>query len=213
MFDLLSFSTCQYVNKLLILIADTFDVEIYVGRCFVEDPTLRYVDGSVHTLIEIDPDKLNFFEIRDLCHLVGVPKKHSRYRYLLHEGDLEHDLRVIKIDPDVVNMTTLRKAWPTNKIIIYIDIDVEPLAVEYPDGGGVADDGVGGDVGGVGSDGGVDEIDLESDYDEVVLEEEEDVENDEEEDFENVEDVEVGARVEEQDVEIGARVEEQNVRR
>ncbi|XP_050247012.1 uncharacterized protein LOC126694672 [Quercus robur] len=50
-----------------------------------------------------------------------------------------------------------------------------------------------------------------SDYDEVVLEEEEDVENDEEEDVENVEDVEVGARVEEQDVEVGARVEEQNV--
>ena len=50
------------------------------------------------------------------------------------------------------------------------------------DRGGVADDGVGsdgggvveigGDVGGVGGDGGVDEIDLESDYDEVLLEEE-----------------------------------------
>ena len=48
----------------------------------------------------------------------------------------------------------------------------------------------------------MDEIDLESDYDEVVLEEEEDVENDEEENVENVEDVEVGARVKEQDVEV-----------
>ena len=90
---------------------------------------------------------------------------------------------------------------------------MEPLAVEHPDGGGVADDGVGGDgggvaeiggdVGGIGGDGGVDEIDLESDYDKVVLEEEEDVEN--------VKDVEVGARVEEHDVEVGARVKEQNV--
>ena len=65
-----------------------------------------------------------------------------------------------------------------DEIIIYIDIDVEPLVVEHPDGGGVTDDDVGGDgggvaeirgdVGGVGGDGGVDEIDLESDYDEVV---------------------------------------------
>ena len=31
---------------------------------------------------------------------------------------------------------------------------------------------IGGDVGGVGGDGGVDEIDLESDYDEVLLKEE-----------------------------------------
>ena len=45
---------------------------------------------------------------------------------------------------------------------------MESLAVEHPDGRGVADDGVGGDVGSVGGDGGRDEIDVESDYDEVV---------------------------------------------
>nr|POE62308.1 hypothetical protein CFP56_71300 [Quercus suber] len=188
----------------------TFDIEIHVRRCFVEDLTLQYVGGSVHTLTEIDPNKLSFFEIRDLCHLVGAPKEHSRYRYLLPEGDLKHDLMVIEKDPDVVNMTTLHRAWPADKIIIYTDIDVEPLAVEHLDEGRVADDGVGGDGGGVvevGGDGGVDEIDLESDYDELELEEEEDVENDEE----GVENVEVGVRVEEQDVEVGARVKEQNV--
>lgn len=131
--------------------------------------------GSVHTLTEIDLDKLSFFEIQDLCHLVGAPKEHSRYRYLLPEGDLKHNLRVIKTDPDVVNMTTLHRAWSADKIIIYTDIDVEPLAVEHPDGGGVTDDDVGGDgegvakiSGDVGGDGGVDEIDLENDYDEVV---------------------------------------------
>ena len=85
-------------------------------------------------------------------------------------------------------------AWPTNKIIIYTDIDMEPLAVEYPDGGGVTDDGVGGDAV-------RDEIDLESNYDE-------DDENDEEED---VEYVKIGARDGEHDVEVSARVEEQNV--
>nr|POE86330.1 hypothetical protein CFP56_41213 [Quercus suber] len=89
-------------------------------------------------------------------------------------------------------MTTLHRAWPANRIVIYTDIDMEPLAVEYLDGKGVADDGVGGDVGGdvTGDVGGVDgdaikdEIDLESDYDK-------DDENDEEED------VEIGARDEE----------------
>ena len=127
----------------------TFDIEIHVGGCFVEEPTNEYVGGSVHLLTEIDPDKLNFFEIRDLCHLVGAPKEHSRYKYLLPEGNLQVDLRDIAIDVDVLNMTILYRAWPAEKIIIYINIDVEPLAVEYPDGGGVAHGGVGGD-GGVG---------------------------------------------------------------
>ena len=75
-------------------------------------------------------------------------------------------------------MTTLHRAWPAEKIIIYTDIDMKPLAVENPDGGRVADGGVGGDGGGVadgvggdagGDVGGIigdavrDEIDLESD--------------------------------------------------
>nr|POF09243.1 hypothetical protein CFP56_18115 [Quercus suber] len=85
----------------------TFDIEIHVGGCFVEEPTIKYVGGSVRLLTEIDLDKLSFFEIRDLCHLVGAPKEQSIYKYLLPE-------------------------------------------VEYPDGGGVADGGVGGDgLGGV----------------------------------------------------------------
>ena len=136
----------------------TFDIEIHVGGCFVEEPTIEYVGGSVHLLTEIDPDKLSFFEIRDLCHLVGTPKEHSRYKYLLPEGNLQVDLRDITTDADVLNMTTLYRAWPAEKIIIYTDIDVEPLVVEYLDGGGVAHGGVGGDGGGVvvgvGGDGG-----------------------------------------------------------
>ena len=93
----------------------TFDIEIHVGGCFVEDPTLRYVGGFVHTLTEIDLDKLRFFEIQDLCHLVGVSKEHSRYRYLLPKGDLKHNLRVIETDPNVVNMTTLHRVWQLTK--------------------------------------------------------------------------------------------------
>ena len=170
----------------------TFDIEIHVGGCFVEEPTIEYVGGSVHLLTEIDLDKLSFFEIRDLCHLVGTSKEHSRYKYLLPEGNLQVDLRDITTDADVLNMTTLYKAWPAEKIIIYTDIDVEPLVVEYLDGGGVAHGGVGGDgrgvaagaggdVGGLGGDALRDEIDLDSDYDE------DDDENDEEEDVGDVE--------------------------
>ena len=81
----------------------TFDIEIHVGGCFVEEPTIAYVGRSIHTLTEIDPDKLSFFEIRDLCHLVGAPKEHSRYRYLLPEGNLQDGLRDIETDVDVLN--------------------------------------------------------------------------------------------------------------
>nr|POE92101.1 hypothetical protein CFP56_29645 [Quercus suber] len=119
----------------------TFDIEIHVGGCFVEEPTIKYVGGSVRLLTEIDHDKLSFFEIRDLCHLVGAPKEHSIYKYLLPESDLQDDLRDIETDANVLNMTTLHRAWPVEKIIIYTEINVEPLAVEYPDRGGVADDG------------------------------------------------------------------------
>ena len=87
----------------------TFDIEIHVGECFVEELTIEYVGGSVHLLTEIDPDKLSFFEIRDLCHLVGASKEHSKYKYLLPEGDLQHDLRNIETDTDVVNMTNLHR--------------------------------------------------------------------------------------------------------
>ena len=65
-----------------------FDIEIHIGGCFVEEPTIEYVGGSVRLLTEIDFDKLSFLEIWDLCHLVGAPKEHSRYRYLLPEGNL-----------------------------------------------------------------------------------------------------------------------------
>ena len=51
------------------------DIEIHVRGCFVEEPTIKYVGGSVCTLTEIDLDKLSFFEIRDLCHLVNAPKE------------------------------------------------------------------------------------------------------------------------------------------
>ena len=173
-----------------------FDIEIHVGGSFVEEPTIEYVGGFAHTLTNIDFNKLSFFEIRDLCHLVGAPKEHSRYRYLLPEGGLHHNLRAIETDADVVNMTTLHRAWPIEQIIIYTNIDVEPLAVKYPDGKRVADGG----VGGIGGDAVRDGINLESDYDE-----------DDENDEEDVKDVEDGARDEEQDVEVSVRVEEQNV--
>ena len=40
----------------------TFDIEIHIGGCFVEELTVKYVGGFVHTLTEIDLHKLSFFE-------------------------------------------------------------------------------------------------------------------------------------------------------
>ena len=88
----------------------TFNIEIHVGGCFVEESTIEYVGGCVHLLTEIDLDKLSFFEIWNLCHLVGAPKEHSRYRYLLLEGNLQVDLRDIETNADVLNMTILYRA-------------------------------------------------------------------------------------------------------
>nr|POE85905.1 hypothetical protein CFP56_23494 [Quercus suber] len=144
---------CKQTIFELQIVDFTFDIEIHVGGYFVEEPTIIYVGGSVRLLTKLDPDKLSFFEIRDLCHLVGAPKEHSIYKCLLPESDLQDDLRDIEIDADVLNMTTLHRAWPAEKIIVYTEINVEPLAVEYPDGRGVADGGIGG--GGGVADGGV----------------------------------------------------------
>ena len=88
----------------------TFDIKIHVRGCCVEEPTIEYVGGSVRLLTEINPEKLSYFEIWDLCHLVGAPKEHSRYKYLLPEGDLQDDLKDIETDADVLNMTTLHRA-------------------------------------------------------------------------------------------------------
>ena len=41
----------------------TFDIEIHVEGCFVEEPTIEYMGGSVHLLTKIDHNKLSFFEI------------------------------------------------------------------------------------------------------------------------------------------------------
>ena len=42
----------------------TFDIEIYVGGCFVEESIVEYVGEFVHTLTEIDLHKLSFFEFK-----------------------------------------------------------------------------------------------------------------------------------------------------
>ena len=36
--------------------------------------------GIVHRLLEVDPDRLSYFEIQDICSEVGAPRS-SRYQY------------------------------------------------------------------------------------------------------------------------------------
>ena len=49
----------------------TFDFVVNVGRCFVWNPDLQYVGGIVHRLLDVDPDSLSYYEIRDICFEVG----------------------------------------------------------------------------------------------------------------------------------------------
>lgn len=66
----------------------TFDFWLMLGGCFVWNPYLQNVGGTVHRLLDVDTDRLSYYEIRDICYEVGAPIS-SRYQYLIPGGDLE----------------------------------------------------------------------------------------------------------------------------
>ena len=35
------------------------------------NPDLQYVGGIVHRLLDVDPNRLSYYEIRDICFEVG----------------------------------------------------------------------------------------------------------------------------------------------
>ena len=89
-----------------------------------------------------DPDKLNYFEIEGICDDLGVDEPH-RFHYLVLRGNLEQDLRLINNDADVVSMCKLRAEWLVGTIILYVESDHAPLAIELPKGVGGREDGDG----------------------------------------------------------------------
>ena len=83
------------------------------------------------TLANVDPDLLSHFEIQDICAEAGGPIN-SRIYYLIPGGDLEQGLRLITSDDDMTYMSELHAEWPTNEITLYVELEVEPIAIEEP---------------------------------------------------------------------------------
>ena len=83
------------------------------------------------TLANVDPNLLSHFEIQDICVEAWGPIN-SRIYYLIPGGDLEQWLRLITSDDDVTYMSELHAEWPTNEITLYVELEVEPIAIEEP---------------------------------------------------------------------------------
>ena len=107
----------------------TFNFEIHHGDQFVWNPDLVYLGGSTSFIDEVDPDKLSYFEIHDICSDLGAFST-SIFHYLIPGGNLEPGLRLINGDDDVVYMYEIHATWLTDKITLYVEGGEERLAVE-----------------------------------------------------------------------------------
>ena len=108
-----------------------FDFIIHHSGNFKWNPDLEYVGGEVSTMANVDPNLLSHFEIQDICAEAGGPIN-SRIYYLIPGGDLEQGLRLITLDDDVTYKCELHAEWPTNEITLYVEPEVEPIAIEKP---------------------------------------------------------------------------------
>ena len=66
----------------------TFNFEIHHGGQFVWNLDLVYLGGSTSFIDEVDPDKLGYFEIQDICSNFWAFST-SRFHYLILRGNLE----------------------------------------------------------------------------------------------------------------------------
>ena len=146
-------------NLLLQMDDEKVKLEVHYGGVFLWNPSLEYFGGEVE-IVYRDPDLLSYFEIKGIYEKLGIDEP-CRVHYLGPRGNLEQDLRLIEDDQDVVHMSKPNERGPSDTIILYVESDNAPLAVEVPDGGGVgvrvgAGGGVGGGAGaGAGANAGV----------------------------------------------------------
>ena len=108
-----------------------FDFTIHHSGNFEWNPGLEYVGGEVSIMGNVDPNVLSHFKIQDICVEVGGPIN-SRIFYLILSGDLEQRLRLITSDDDVTYMCELHTEWLKNEITLYVEPEVEPIAIEEP---------------------------------------------------------------------------------
>ena len=124
-----------------------FNFEIHHGGKFVWNPDLVYLGGSTSFVDNVDPDRLSYFEVQDICFDMGAVYT-STYHYLIPGGNLEQGLRFINGDDDVVCICEIHAGWHTDKITLYVEGGEEPLTVEQPFGNEkVANDDEGHEVG------------------------------------------------------------------
>ena len=74
-----------------------FNFEIHHGSQFVWNPDLVYLGGSISFVDNVDPDRLSYFEIQNICFNVRAVST-SRFHYLILGGNLEQGLRLINGD-------------------------------------------------------------------------------------------------------------------
>ena len=117
----LGFFNMQMTNLL-------FEIEIHSGGQFEGNPELVYLGGKVSTCCKVDLDHLSYFEIQDMVAECGSPSTSLVY-YLIPGGNLEHGLRLITEDDEVLYMCELHVAWLIDRITLYVESGVESLQV------------------------------------------------------------------------------------
>ena len=89
--------------------------EVHYGGNFLWNPSLEYFGGKVE-IVYRDPNRLSYFKIEGICKELGIDEP-CRVHYLGSGGNLEHDLRLIQNDKDVMLMCKLNEGGLRDTII------------------------------------------------------------------------------------------------
>ncbi|CAL5201636.1 unnamed protein product [Lathyrus oleraceus] len=115
----------------------TFTVNFHYGRKFVRENVIYYLGGHAH-IVDIDPDKWNFFEaiciVKDLCQL-----EHSKYWLWWYNNESNrHNRMVSDSDANEVYKFTVKMKCVVD---IYVEHKVVHIGVvNVEEEGGVNDD-------------------------------------------------------------------------
>ena len=103
------FNSCKWLMKFVLILLFT-------------------IVGEVSVMGNVDPDLLSHFEIQDICAEVGG-LINNRIYYLISGVNLEEGLRLSTLDDDVTYMCELHAEWLTNEITLYVEPEVQLVAV------------------------------------------------------------------------------------